>query len=63
MTNIFDGPVNELISDAAINAIDDGRSKGLADHDAREYFIQACADAFDANVTLDDADPAQDEAA
>jgi hypothetical protein len=50
MTNPYFGPVHDLIVDAAINAIDDLRSKGYVDHDSRQYFMNACGAAFDAHI-------------
>lgn len=50
MDNVFSGPVNDLIIDGAIAAIDDGRTKGLKDHDTREYYLRTCAAAFDENA-------------
>lgn len=50
MTNPYFAAVHELIVDAAINAIDDLRGKGYADHDSRQFFMTACAAAFDAQI-------------
>lgn len=54
---IFPVPIRDLITDAAIAALDSGREQNYADHDTREYFLSACATAFDVSTAEEDADP------
>jgi hypothetical protein len=55
---IFSTGTRQLITDAAINAVDNGRAAGMPDHATREEFVRAAGVAFDA-ITDDreDADP------
>ena len=58
MATIFSHGTRELITDAAINALDNARGEGLPDAAAREEFLKAAGLAFDvAAEDLEDADP------
>lgn len=43
----FSLPTRELVGDAAICALNDGRERGLHDHQGREYFITLAAQSYD----------------
>lgn len=60
MDNLFSKGTLELISDAAVNAIDETRRAGMPDWDAREEYLKAAGSAFDAIAAdQEDADPEQ----
>lgn len=60
MDTIFTRGTQDLITDGAINALDNSRAAGMPDWDAREAYLQACGLAFDAAADdQEDADPDQ----
>lgn len=60
MTHQFSKGTLELISDAAVNAIDETRRVGMPDWDAREEYLKAACSAFDAIAAdQEDAEPEQ----
>ena len=60
MAMILSQGTRDLMTDAAINALDNSRAAGMPDWDARKEYLQACGLAFD-DVAGDqeDADPEQ----
>jgi len=50
MATFLTGGTRELITDASINALDEARSAGIPDWEARAEFIRAAGVAFDVSA-------------
>lgn len=50
MATFLSGGTRELIADASINALDEARSAGIPDWEAREEFVRAAGVAFDVSA-------------